>query len=160
MFFVYCVETCKEFAPLILVTKELAVASQQPTVSHILFTREFWSKNKLSYPTNLPAWLGPLWLFLFPQLWVPPLGHNWGRILGSADHPHRTRLPGCTLKMAEMLQIVHTRERELLRVWWWPVGAKLLFDQTAAPVLESVDSSGIIYANNKSIQLNTCKVFK
>jgi hypothetical protein len=31
----------------------------------------------------------------------PPFWHNWGdrgRIAGCAEHPHRTRLPGCILK--------------------------------------------------------------
>jgi hypothetical protein len=29
--------------------------------------------------------------------------------------------------------------RGLLRVWWWPVGPKLIFDQIAAPVQEIMD---------------------
>jgi hypothetical protein len=44
------------------------------------------------------------------------------------------------LKIAEALGTVHTRGRGLLRVRWWPVGPKLVFDQTAAQVSEIMDA--------------------
>jgi hypothetical protein len=37
----------------------------------------------------------------FPQLKILPFWHSWGyqdRITGSADHSHRSQLPGCILK--------------------------------------------------------------
>jgi hypothetical protein len=69
----------------------------------------------------------------------PPFWHNWGdgdRIADSAEHRHRTRLPGCIYKVAKALGTVHTRGRGLLQGWWWPVGPKLVYDQMAAPVPE------------------------
>jgi hypothetical protein len=50
----------------------------------------------------------------------PPFLHNWddqSRIIRSAEHPHRTWLPGCILKMVEVLALVHIRGKGLL--WWW-----------------------------------------
>jgi hypothetical protein len=45
-------------------------------------------------------------------------------------------------KMAELLGMVHTHGRGLLKGRWWPVGPKLVFDKMAAPILENMDSSG------------------
>jgi hypothetical protein len=47
--------------------------------------------------------------------------------------------------MALALESEHTRGRELLRWWWWPVGQKLVFDQMAAPVPEIMDGTIYIY---------------
>jgi hypothetical protein len=74
----------------------------------------------------------------------PQFLHNWGdgdRIAGGAEHPHRSRLPGCILKMAEALGIVHTRGRGLLQGWWWSVGPKLGFDKMAATVPGIMDTN-------------------
>jgi hypothetical protein len=43
------------------------------------------------------------------------------------------------LKKGRRAVKVHTCGRVLLRGWWWPVGPKLVFDQMAAPVPESMD---------------------
>jgi hypothetical protein len=43
-------------------------------------------------------------------------------------------------KTAETLGIAHTHGRGLLQGCWWPVGPKLVFDQTAALVPEIMDT--------------------
>jgi hypothetical protein len=73
---------------------------------------------------------------------TPHFLHNWGdvgRIAGGVEQPHRTRLPGCTRKMAEAMETMHTRGRRLLRGWWWR--PKLVFDQIAAPVSQILEGS-------------------
>jgi hypothetical protein len=45
------------------------------------------------------------------------------------------------LNMEEALGSGHTRGKGLLRVRWWPVGSKLVFDHMAAPVPEIMDGS-------------------
>jgi hypothetical protein len=40
--------------------------------------------------------------------------------------------------MAEALGSVQTRGRGLLRGWWWLIGPKLVFDQMATNVSESM----------------------
>jgi hypothetical protein len=59
-------------------------------------------------------------------------GHR-GRTTGSAECPHRTRLPGF-IKNGEMLGMVHRRARG-----WWPVRPNVIFDQMAAPSPEIMD---------------------
>jgi hypothetical protein len=52
-------------------------------------------RKSLNRPTRL-TWCHAN--FLFPRLRIMPFSHNWcdpGRIAGSAEHPYRTRLPGC-----------------------------------------------------------------
>jgi hypothetical protein len=55
--------------------------------------------------------------------------------------PSQNTISRMQFKMAETLGTVDTRRRGLLRGWWWPVGPKLIFEQTAAPVPEIIDSS-------------------
>jgi hypothetical protein len=55
--FTVTVLKCAKTSPRTLVTKELAVASQQHTVSHFLFTREVLTKNNMTlvpHPPSLP----------------------------------------------------------------------------------------------------------
>jgi hypothetical protein len=59
------------------------------------------------------------------------------------EYPHGIRFPGCIYKIAEVLGMVHTRDRQLLWGRRWRVGPKLVFDQMAAPVHEIIDGSGI-----------------
>jgi hypothetical protein len=56
-------------SPWILVTKELAVASRQHTISHFLFHQGiFYQKqHECCPPPTLLAWLGLLQLFCFPD---------------------------------------------------------------------------------------------
>jgi hypothetical protein len=81
--------------PRTLATKELAVASWQRTVSHFLFTRKFFLPKTtwLSSPPTLLLSVSPI----EDKTERPPFWHKWGdqdRITGSAEHPHRTWLPG------------------------------------------------------------------
>jgi hypothetical protein len=51
----------------------------------------------------------------------PPFWHSWsdlGRIAGGAEHSQRKLLTGCIQTIAEALETVHTRGRELLRGSW------------------------------------------
>jgi hypothetical protein len=69
--------------------------------------------------------------------------HNWdyrSKIAGGADLSHRTRLR-MHLKMSEALRMVHKSGMGLLREWWWLVSPKLVFENTAEPVPESMDGS-------------------
>jgi hypothetical protein len=45
--------------------------------------------------------------------------------------------------MVEVLGMVNTHRKGLLRGRWWLVGPRLIFDQVAAPVPEIMDSNGI-----------------
>jgi hypothetical protein len=47
--------------------------------------------------------------------------------------------------MAEALEAVHMRGRVLLRGWCWPVRPKLLFNQMAAPVKKSMDTTSHLW---------------
>jgi hypothetical protein len=70
---------------------------QDNALSHTSFSPgNFWTKTtQLSSPTH-PTFLFP-WLNI--KLKCRHFLHKWGdqgRIAGSAEQPHRTRLPGCT----------------------------------------------------------------
>jgi hypothetical protein len=55
-----------------------------------LYAREFLTKN------NIAALLHRSYYSVSPtedKTERPPFWHNWGRITGGAEHPHRTRLP-------------------------------------------------------------------
>jgi hypothetical protein len=73
-------------------TKELAVASWQHTVSHFLFTREALTKNNMTvvpHPPSLPFSVS----LIEDKTEMPPFWHNWdgwGRISCCAKHPHNT----------------------------------------------------------------------
>jgi hypothetical protein len=133
---------CVRTSPRILATKEQAAVSWQRTVSHLLFTREFLTKNNMTAaPTNLFFFVSPI----EDKTERRPFWHKWGdriRIAGGAEHSHRTRLPGCILKKtAEWLGTVHTHGRGLLRGWWWLAGPKLASDQMAVSFPEAMDCS-------------------
>jgi hypothetical protein len=88
---------CAKTSPGTLATKNVP--------SHTsFFTRDFIIQNNM---TVVPH---PTYFSLFPTIedktGTPPFWLNWGnrsRIAGC----HRTRLPGCVLKMAEVLRTVH-----------------------------------------------------
>jgi hypothetical protein len=66
-----------------LVSKELAVAPWQHTVSHFLFHQGIFLPKAKSVIEDKTE--------------KPPILHKWsdrGRTAGSAEHPHRTQLPG------------------------------------------------------------------
>jgi hypothetical protein len=73
------------------------------TLPHTSFlTWEFITKNNMSSPTHPTHLTLPPVTFLFPRLKINWKFHyfetteaDWGRIRGSAEHPHRTWLPGC-----------------------------------------------------------------
>jgi hypothetical protein len=85
---------CAKTSPWTLATKELAVASRQRTISHVLFHRViFYQKQQDCHP---PPPIHPT--FLFHRLKTKLKGRHFdtiGRIAGGAEQPHRTRLPGC-----------------------------------------------------------------
>jgi hypothetical protein len=80
----------REDSPGTLTTKELAVASRQRTVSHLLFTMEFLSKSNITVVHHHPS-------FLFPRLKIQLKGRHFDTIevVEAESHPHRTGLPGC-----------------------------------------------------------------
>jgi hypothetical protein len=88
-----CVKLCEDFTPN-LATKELAVASQQCTISHFLFHLEFLTKNNMSVILHQPHFS------LFPRLKIK-LKDRHSDITEvteaelCAEHAHRTWLPGC-----------------------------------------------------------------
>jgi hypothetical protein len=86
---------CLKTSPRTLVTKELAVASWQHTISHFLFHQGiFYQKqHDCCPPPTLLAWFGPLRLFSVSLIEDKterlPFRHNWsdwGRIAGDAEH--------------------------------------------------------------------------
>jgi hypothetical protein len=103
---------CVKTLPRILAgEKKLAVASRQRTISHFLFHQGiFLPKNNMSVITQPPhCSVSPT----EDKTQRPPFLHiwgDWGRTVGGAEQPHRTQLPGCIYKMAE----VHTCRRGLL----------------------------------------------
>jgi hypothetical protein len=89
-----CVKTSSQT----LATKTLAVASWQRNIWQFLSSLGiFWPKTHDYHPpTHHLTWLSLLQLYCFPPFW-----HNWcdwGRILGSPEHPHITSLAGCIYK--------------------------------------------------------------
>jgi hypothetical protein len=70
---------CAKTSPRTLATKEVVVASWQPTIS--FFTREFFSEKQhdcrhVPNSPHPPTWLGPPVTFLFPWLKIKLKGHN------------------------------------------------------------------------------------
>jgi hypothetical protein len=91
----HCVKMCEDFAP----NFNGKITGCCITTTHRLilpFSKgNFWPKTTwLSSPTH------PTFLFspIEDKTWRPPFWHNLGdrgRIAGGAEHPRRTRLPGC-----------------------------------------------------------------
>jgi hypothetical protein len=54
--------------------KELAVASRQRTISHFIFTREFFNRNNTTFVTHPP------YFFLFPRLKIELRGGHFDTI--------------------------------------------------------------------------------
>jgi hypothetical protein len=130
---------CVKTLPRTLVTKVLAVALQQHTISHFPFNKGIF------YQKQHDCCLPPILLFsgslIEDKTEGAPFWHNsgdQGRIADNVEDPHTTRLPGCVYTMAEVLGMVYTHGRGLLRGWWWPLGPKLIFNQMAAPVPEII----------------------
>jgi hypothetical protein len=104
-------------------TKELAVASQQRTVSLFLLNQGiFYQTQHDCHPHPCDFSVSPIEDKIErPTFWQLV----WSRqTQATPEDPHRTRLSECIWKkkMAEALGTVHTRGRGLLRGWWWPVG--------------------------------------
>jgi hypothetical protein len=98
-----------------LATKQLAVASQQRTVSHFFFNRVLSTKNKTVFPH-------PPYFYLFPRLNVELRSYHFHTIKVIAaesqavlntltQHDFRDAFK----EMAEALGTVHARGRGLLR---------------------------------------------
>jgi hypothetical protein len=96
MFYSDCVKMCEDFATSF--GKKRTGSCIKTTPSHT------------SHPT-----------FGFPQLKTNLKGCHFdtsevtGKIAGGAEHPHRTQLPGCILKIEKALGTVHTCGRGLLQ---------------------------------------------
>jgi hypothetical protein len=58
------------------------------------------------------------------------------------------------LKAEEVLGTAHAHRRGLLRGRWWPVGPKLILDQTAAPVREIINTASNILILDTSLYHN------
>jgi hypothetical protein len=81
------------------------------TPSHTsIFAREFFTKSNMTVP--------PPPTFLFSRVKIKLKGRHFVSLevieACVAEHSRRTRLPGCSLKIAEALITVHTRGRGLL----------------------------------------------
>jgi hypothetical protein len=61
--------------------------------------------------------------------------------VGGAGYSSQNTTSSMHLKREGALETVDMRARELLRGWWWPVGAKVAFDHMKEPVLEIMDDS-------------------
>jgi hypothetical protein len=109
--YVDCVKMCEYFAPNFGEKRNVCCITS-------FSTSEFLTKNNMTVVPHPPFYS------LFPiedKTERPTIWHNWGyrcRIAGGAKHPHRTRLPGFILEMAEALGTVHTRGRGLLLGRW------------------------------------------
>jgi hypothetical protein len=128
---------CEDFAPN-FGDKELTVLSRQCTISHFLSQQGIFDQKKLllsPLPTLL-AWLSPLWL--------SSVYRHFDAIkvieAESQAHPLRTQIPGC-VKIWQ-------------KYWEWCIrldgdhfedyGPKLVFDQMAASVSETMDTASYI----------------
>jgi hypothetical protein len=89
-----CVNICEDFAPKLFTAKELAVASQQRIASRFIFHQGLFDQKQLNRrPT-------PTLLFPVSRLKLKLKGRHFDRLevieaLGGAEHPYRTRFPGC-----------------------------------------------------------------
>jgi hypothetical protein len=76
--------------------------------------KNFWPKTTwLSHPSTLLYSVS----LIEDKIERPPFWHNLGargRIAGGAEHPHRTWLPECILKMAEALERCQRAEEDCL----------------------------------------------
>jgi hypothetical protein len=75
--------------------------------SHTSFsTWDFLQKNLTDIPhPHYSPYLATFDFSLFPQLKIPPFLHNfdnWGRIIGSAEHLHRTPVRRCIQKRQKL----------------------------------------------------------
>jgi hypothetical protein len=108
--------------------------------SHLFSPGNFFTK------TNMAVIFNSSYFFLFPRLKIKLKGHHFDTIKlikaesqGMLNTLIWHNFQDAFKKMAEALEAVHTCRMGLLRVWWWPVGPKLIFDQMAAPVPEIMD---------------------
>jgi hypothetical protein len=137
-FYGHCMKMCEHFTPNYDGERTgCCLTTAHRLTLHFFLPGNFWPRTtRLSPPT--PA----LIFFITPiedKIEKSPFWYNWGdqgRITGGVEHPLRTRFPGCVLKMAGALEMVHTWVRELIRGWPWRV-----FDQIEALVMEIMDGS-------------------
>jgi hypothetical protein len=111
---------CEDFATLAAI--ELAVASQQHTISHFLFHKGIYDQKQHdchSHPPYLPD-LAFCDFSLFPIILTQL---RWSRQnLRWCWTPSQNVTSKMHLKMAETLRMVHMHGKGLLWGWWWPVG--------------------------------------
>jgi hypothetical protein len=116
------------------------------TTHHLLYpsfiTRQFLTKNNKTVVPHAPQFSLFLWIKIklkglrFDKLrW---LRQNRRRCWTPTENTTSTMQ---LKKKTEVLGKVHTRGRRLFRVWRWPTGPKLVFNQMAAPVSEIMDDS-------------------
>jgi hypothetical protein len=99
----------------------------------------------LSSPTHLAPLTWSLATFIRFPYWKSTIlaQLRWSRKnLRWCLTPSQNTTSRMYLKISEALGTVHTRWWGLLRMRWWPVDPKLIFDQMATPVLEIMDDSG------------------
>jgi hypothetical protein len=147
-----CVKTCEDVAPNFGENIPGCFTMTRPRLTLPSSPSSFWrNKNGCHPPPTVLHWFGTLWLFPISQNEIEaertPVWYHWGdpgRIAQSAWHCDRKGLPGSVPKMQETLGLVSTCGRELLRVWWRPMGLMLSFIIFTASVRNILDT--LVYA--------------
>jgi hypothetical protein len=94
MFYGDCVKMCEGFTPNFGDKRTGFCIMKTHRLTFTLSPGNFLPKTRLSRPLHTIRRTRPLSTFLY----FPPFRRSWGdwgRIVGSAEHPQRTRLPGC-----------------------------------------------------------------
>jgi hypothetical protein len=128
-------EKVSKTLPRTLATKELAVASQQRTVSHVVDQKQHDCRPPLTLLLSVSM--------IEDKRERPPFRHNWGdrgRIAGGLNTHIEHDFQDTFKNSRSAENSAYAQKGTTSRLMVWPLGPRLYFDQMAEPVPEIMDS--------------------